>query len=193
MTLEERRRQLLRAAVQLIAERGHHNVRIVDIARAVGSSTGTVHYHFPGKADVLRAAREYALVRSLERQEACLKKVKGARDRLDRLVELQLPVGEERIAEWSIWLQFWTECAIDPAAREMRDHYLTRWHDSVVKIVDEGISSGEFPESLDAEDFATQLTAQIDGLAIRVLTGATDMSADRMNKLMANFLEQYLT
>ena len=54
---ESRQLTILDAAAGLIAERGYHAVRVADIAAVAGTSTGTVHYYFPGKDDVLTAAK----------------------------------------------------------------------------------------------------------------------------------------
>ncbi|MFB7511563.1 helix-turn-helix domain-containing protein, partial [Streptomyces broussonetiae] len=53
---ERRRTEFLEAAWKLISEHGYHDVRIADIARACGTSSGAVHYYFPTKQDVLSAA-----------------------------------------------------------------------------------------------------------------------------------------
>src|SRR5260370_16032052 len=48
-----RRRQLLRAAAALIAERGFAGVRLEDLGAAAGISGPAVYRHFPGKEAVL--------------------------------------------------------------------------------------------------------------------------------------------
>jgi AcrR family transcriptional regulator len=56
-SVEERRREeVLRATWELIAEVGYGRVRVADIADRVGVSTGTIHYYFETKEDVLDAA-----------------------------------------------------------------------------------------------------------------------------------------
>jgi AcrR family transcriptional regulator len=49
----DRRRQLLRAAAVLIAERGYLGVRLEDLGAAVGISGPAVYRHFPNKEAVL--------------------------------------------------------------------------------------------------------------------------------------------
>lgn len=49
----ERRRQLLRAAARLIAERGFTGVRLEDLGAAVGISGPAVYRHFPNKDALL--------------------------------------------------------------------------------------------------------------------------------------------
>jgi AcrR family transcriptional regulator len=52
----ERLEQILEAACQAILERGFPATRIADIAAAAGVSTGTVHYYFATRDEVLIAA-----------------------------------------------------------------------------------------------------------------------------------------
>lgn len=49
----DRRRQLLRAAARLIAERGYAGVRLEDLGAAVGISGPAVYRHFPNKEALL--------------------------------------------------------------------------------------------------------------------------------------------
>src|ERR671933_26728 len=55
----ERLEQILAAACRAILERGFPATRIADIARAAGVSTGTVHYYFATKDEVLVAALKW--------------------------------------------------------------------------------------------------------------------------------------
>jgi AcrR family transcriptional regulator len=53
---EERRRQLLEAALAVFAERGYHATRVSDIAARAGVSQGTVYWYFNSKGDLYQAA-----------------------------------------------------------------------------------------------------------------------------------------
>ena len=78
LTEDARRTAILDAAAQLIAERGYHSVRISDIAQVVGTSTGAVHYYFPGKSDVLTAALRHAVDNAFDRQSRELRAIDWA-------------------------------------------------------------------------------------------------------------------
>jgi TetR/AcrR family transcriptional repressor of bet genes len=54
----ERRDQILRAAVRIIARRGFEGASVGDIARAAGLTPGLVHYHFRDKREVLTSLVE---------------------------------------------------------------------------------------------------------------------------------------
>ncbi|MBX8686210.1 TetR family transcriptional regulator C-terminal domain-containing protein [Mycobacterium sp. 20091114027_K0903767] len=192
LTEDVRRIAILDAAAQLIAERGYHSVRISDIAAVVGTSTGAVHYYFPGKSDVLTAALRHALDRAFERQSEELKKIDNAHERLLKLIDLQLPrVGPLR-DEWSIWMQFWAEATIRPELRPIHNTYYARWHETVVRIVRRGQRQDIFRTDIDPETVAHRLTALTDGVAIQVLTGAPNMTVSAMKEILAQFVHDEL-
>src|SRR5689334_4234658 len=55
---EERRRQLLDVAAQLVVEHGQHAVTMEGLAEAAGVSNGLVYVYFRNRADVLLAILE---------------------------------------------------------------------------------------------------------------------------------------
>src|SRR5581483_3035441 len=81
--------EILGAACAAIVERGYSEVRVADIARAAGTSTGTIHYYYDSKDAVLLAALRYATERLFEAMEASADP--RAITRLARLLELSIP------------------------------------------------------------------------------------------------------
>lgn len=189
---DARRVAILDAAAQLIAERGYHAVRVADIAKVVGTSTGTVHYYFPGKDDVLTSALRQAIDRAFDRQSRELKAIGSAHERLLKLIDMQLPrIGPVR-DEWSIWMQFWAEATVRPELRPLHHAYYARWHETVVRIVVRGRHQGVFRSDVEPETVARQLTAMTDGVAIQVLTGAPALTVSAMRELLVQFVQDTL-
>lgn len=189
---EERRIAILEATWQLVAQRGYHHVRVQDVARICGTSTGTVHYYFPGKVDVLREALRYCVDQAFERQGASLRPIDNARKRLLALIEMQLPMGNQVREEWSVWLQFWSESCLDPDLRPIHNDFYARWMDTVVRIVVRGQRQGIFRD-VDAEQFARLLTSATDGAAIKVLTGVPGMTVDVMRNMLVSIVDKELS
>jgi AcrR family transcriptional regulator len=188
---EDRRAAILDATWRLIAERGYHAVRIADIARVCGTSTGTVHYYFPGKHDVLTEALRHCVEQAFDRQSRELRAIDDAHERLLRLIDMQLPrIGPVR-DEWSVWLQYWAEAASRPELRPVHNEFYARWRDTVVRIVRRGLRQGVFRE-VDAEQVALRLTALTDGLAIQVLTGSPAVTVTVMRELLIDFARREL-
>jgi len=183
----EMRRRILETAWELIATRGYHNVRIADIAQACGTSTGTIHYYFDTKDDVLNESLRRNVKLAFDRQVAELHTIDDARERLLRLVELQLPTDGLLRDEWSVWLQVWNEVALTPGLRSLYWDSYDRWYRTVAMTIRLGQQQGVFREQ-DADDVTAQLTALIDGLGIRVLCGTPGTSVSVMRRHLHDFI-----
>ncbi|MFI6498345.1 TetR/AcrR family transcriptional regulator [Nonomuraea typhae] len=57
---EERRRELVKAAFDCVAEKGFEGLRLRDVAARVGLDHSTVHHYFPGKQDLVTGIVDYA-------------------------------------------------------------------------------------------------------------------------------------
>lgn len=185
------REAILKAASTLIAERGYHAVRVADIAEACGTSTGTVHYYFSAKEDVLNEALSFYVRRAFDRQSVELRTIDGARERLLHLFELQLPVAGPVHEEWSAWLQYWAEALLRPELRPLHAEFYARWRETIVRIVERGCREGTF-RPVESHAVARHLTALTDGAAIQVLLGVDGMDADRMRTLLVSYVDEHL-
>lgn len=184
----EPRRRILETAWRLIAERGYHRVRIADIAEACGTSSATIHYHFPTKTKVLNEALRRNVKLAFDRQVAELQGISGAYERLVRLVELQLPTDGLLRAEWSVWLQVWNESALNPKLRSLYWDSYDRWYQTIAMTIRMGQDQHVFREA-DADQVTAQLTALIDGLGIQVLTGRPGSSVAVMRRHLHDFID----
>lgn len=189
---DARKTAILDAAAKLIAERGYHDVRVADIARAVGTSTGTVHYYFPTKEDVLRNALQRGVYREFERHSGELKKIDSSYERLLRLLELQLPKLGPIREELTIWLQYWAECSIRPDLRPTHNAVYMRWHQTIVHLVQRGQARGEFRKDVDPEPFTAELTALVDGFCVHILTGIPTATITTMRESLVAYVQRNL-
>ncbi len=184
------RTAMLQAAATLIADRGYHAVRLADIAEACGASTGSVHYHFNGRDDVLAAALRFAIERAFARNRDALRGVDDARERLVRLIELQLPDDPDVRSEWLVWIEYWGEAAHRSELRELHRELYAGWRDLIADTIRRGQHQGLFRAG-DADALAETLTALIDGAAVHVMTGLQD-GAGSMRKLLVAFVDVQL-
>jgi AcrR family transcriptional regulator len=185
----DRKQRILEAAAHLIAERGVNSVRVADIAHRIGTTTGTVHYYFPFKDDVLNAAIEWAVEKAFLRQDEELKSHKSAKEKLINIVELQLPSDGQSKSEWSIWLQYWSEASIRAELQTEHKRLNSRWRSILVEIIEEGIKAGDF-KNVDSKQYIDQFQALFNGLGIEVLVGASTVS--HMRNTMNSYLKDSL-
>ncbi|WP_051341875.1 TetR/AcrR family transcriptional regulator [Pseudonocardia spinosispora] len=183
------RRRILEAAWVLIAEHGYHRVRTADVARACGTSTAAIHYHFPSRSALLDEALRHNVKLAFDRQVAELGDVTDPYLRLLRLIDLQLPNGTVLRREWSIWMQVWSEAAIDPSRRSLQWESYDRWYRTVRMTLEHGAETGMFVPG-GAELLARQLTALIDGLGIQVMAGTPGATVDGMRATLHEFIDR---
>jgi AcrR family transcriptional regulator len=187
---EERREEILTAAWSEIVHRGYAGTRVADIARRSGTSSATVHYYFPTRSEVLSQALGFAMQRARERHQHDLTGAGTLRERLIRLVELQIPVGGVH-DDFRIWLEVWNEASRRPELRPVQDDAYEHWVTFVKGIVTEGQRLGEFAD-IEADQFVAQLLALIDGLAVQVVAGSSHVGPDEMRSLLLSFLHREL-
>lgn len=89
---------ILHAAI-LFAERGADSVSMRDIAAAANLHVSTLYYYFPGKADLYRAATQWAFERMSKAATRALSQKGTTRQRIRRLTEATVSfLVEDRIA-----------------------------------------------------------------------------------------------
>jgi AcrR family transcriptional regulator len=180
------------AAVRVIAARGLADTRIADVAREAGTSAALVIYYFESKERLLTEALAYAEDRFYLETFHQLTTIDRARDRLAKLIELSVPDGsfDER-DDWVLWIELWTRSLHESHAARKRSALDRRWRGMLADIVQTGLRSGEFVD-VDAEDFAIQLAALIDGLAVQVILRDEEVTPARMLELCLQFADHQL-
>ncbi|WP_043259156.1 TetR family transcriptional regulator C-terminal domain-containing protein [Streptomyces prunicolor] len=143
------------------------------------------------KEATLHAALEYYAQRFRTRLDEEFGRATSARDKLRRLIEVQLPLTADDIDEWSVWIQFWNQAMLEPRLRPAQRRIYSGWYRVVVDVLDECRSEGLAPEA-DVEALADRFTAMVDGLAMQILAGSTEMRPDRMRSLLLRAFEPHL-
>ncbi|MZD55998.1 TetR/AcrR family transcriptional regulator [Streptomyces sp. SID5606] len=176
--------QIVRETVRLIAEHGFHAVRVADIARACATSSAAIHYHFPGRAELLEAAVRWCMDEDTAHRAARLAEADDAAAELRRLIALQTPRTAQQRRQWAVWLDLWAEAARSTAVGRLHSEYYRQWRETVADVVRRGVGQGVFRADVDPRAAALTLTALIDGLATHVLSVSgppADAAADAMH------------
>jgi AcrR family transcriptional regulator len=175
----ERREQIVSAACQVVSEIGFKSLRVADVAKRAGTSTGTVHYYFDTKTDLMHAAFEWNFSRSLDRRRPLLDEHPDPRERLRAFIESYLPGDEETVRAWHVWAELWVEALHDTDLQELNERVYGEWRRIVAGIIRDGQDTGLFRDE-DPVLAANALIGMIDGLALQGLLGSRSMTLDRM-------------
>src|ERR1051325_947792 len=92
-----KRDAILRAAIDVFAERGYFNAQVADVARAAGVAAGTVYLYFRSKDDLLVSIFERTMRDALADGRVAVADVSDPRERLRRLARGHLSrLGRDR-------------------------------------------------------------------------------------------------
>jgi TetR/AcrR family fatty acid metabolism transcriptional regulator len=92
-----KRDAILRAAIDVFAERGFFNAQVADVARAAGVAAGTVYLYFKSKDDLLVSIFERSMRDGLTNGRAAVANLPDPRERLLRLARAHLArLGHDR-------------------------------------------------------------------------------------------------
>lgn len=190
---DERRRQILEAAAAVIAERGVCDARISDIAARIGTSPALILYYFSGKDSLLAEALAYRDQQFFDSVASELAHGDSPQKRLQSLIEASCPPDEalEPDSAWLLWLDVWTRSRHDETLATTRARMDKLFRTAIEEIVADGVEAGEF-ERVEIADFAIQLSALIDGLAIQVLLADPAVDSTRMRRLCLDFARSQL-
>lgn len=183
----ERKEQILAAACDVVSELGFKSLRVADVAKRAGASSGTVHYYFDTKRDLMNAAFEWNFERSLERRRPLLESQADARQRLRDFVDSYLPADEQTTRAWRVWAELWVEALHDPELQELNERVYGEWRRTVAAIIRDGQDRGDFGTG-DPVLIANALIGMIDGLGLQVLLGSRSMTVERMRAVCDQFL-----
>jgi AcrR family transcriptional regulator len=168
-TADQRRGQMVAAALEVISERGYADTRIADVAERAGISPALVIYYFKTKDLLLtEAIRHYEDTWYAEGQRR-MAQLTTATARIEEIVAMNcLPEAAPQPAgSWQLWLDFWAQAARNAEVAAVRRKSDERWRDEISSLVLAGQESGEFA-GVDASGFAICLSSLLDGLTIQV-------------------------
>lgn len=186
----DRQEQILRATCEVVADQGFRAMRVSDVAKHIGTASGTIHYHFPTKRDLLHAAFEYNFRDSLARRAKILETDHDPVVKLRELIDSYIPTGDaETMRAWRVWAELWIEAIHDPDLQSLNETVYGEWRALMARILRDGQAAGVI-SSGDAATQANMLIGLLDGLAIQVVLGSQSMDTERMRRVCHAFIDQ---
>lgn len=179
LTVEERRREVLDAAIRCLARTGYEAVRLRDIAKEAGVSIGLLQHHFESREELLEHAFRQASSDLLETWQG----VTGAhREPWDRIVALidQLRAQEDPKAHCTTWTEFAAAAARYPHLRAGFAQVYGTWQRLLDSAVREGVDAGQFRPLLPVEDVVRSVLAHVDGCELAIASDIGVMTAEEM-------------
>jgi AcrR family transcriptional regulator len=171
-----RKAQILSAAADVLSDRGYANTRVVDIAKAAGTSPAAILYWFDGKDGLLAQALVLREQQFHDQYTVKIDTTESASDQLRILIEAML-----HHYDWGLWMELTVQALRDQASAAERDRIDRRWRAALRAVIRTGQASGEFLGD-DADDAMFVLAALLDGMAPLLAVKAKGVTADRVER-----------
>jgi AcrR family transcriptional regulator len=188
-TADQRRAQILDAALDIISERGYAETRIADVAERAGVSPALVIYYYKTKDQLLTEAIRHYEDTWFALGQARIANLPTAAARLEEIVAMTClaDAGPELNDSWQLWLDFWAQAARNQAIADIRQTSDEQWRNAIAALVRTGQDAGEFSD-VEPASFAVCLSALLDGLTIQLALADPVVDGARAFELTMRFV-----
>jgi AcrR family transcriptional regulator len=152
----ERRRAFANAAIEVIGTQGLDAVRLVDVARVAGATTGSLTHYFNDKDQLIAAALEEVISQASQRGEL-------SSGGILEMVSSFLPLDEEGQFAARVWLAFFDRALTSETLAAIHRQYYDEFQTSLVERL--SLESNASREQLTM--LADTIIAIVDGLLVR--------------------------
>lgn len=184
---EERRDELIEAAIRVITRVGLENATTRLIATESGYSNGVLAHYFDDKDGILESVLRYTHRRIGERQRAALRGKSGLAA-LRALLADNLPLDEARRQETLLEMSFWTRAVHSEALLAFHEDQAGLLLNRVETYIEECRTEGSLFTDLSNTDVAELLMAHIDGMSVHILLFPRRLPRKRVGALLDDLL-----
>lgn len=164
---EERKNQILEAALAVFARLGFHESRMDDIAGQAGLSKAALYLYYKSKDAIIAALLQHFFTRELKHMESL------AEINREKTVTEQLLLLTRQLTDAFQWMkqampiafEFYAVAGRDKDVRQFLKTYFQDYRTLLARLIQHGIEQGEFRE-VSAGATATTLAALFEGLAL---------------------------
>ena len=147
---EDVKQKILNASAKLFEKYGYNNVRMSDITKDIGVTTGFFYYHFNSKEEILQMIYENYISSSAEKVKE-IYEMQGltAKEKLELLIKMHCIGIKENYSQVSVFFREYRNLSEDglKIIQEKNSKYLKY----VVKIIKQGVQEGSFKGELDSK------------------------------------------
>jgi AcrR family transcriptional regulator len=195
--MTDRRTTILEAATRMIAQAGVRGLRVEQVAEQAGVSTALIYYHFGDRAGLLRQTLAFIYERA-DRYTAPGPGATDAHTALERVLLLELQDDEAVRENSTAWGELRSTAIFETDLREQLLDATRQWIDDITQLVEKALadradaadrvdaasrvgaaSRVDAAGHADAAAIAERLTALVEGLSERWLSGSIELDRAR--------------
>lgn len=162
---QERKAQIMEAAIQVFAEKGFDQATMADIVARAGLSKGALYWYFESKEELIIAIVDFIFERELAHVLGRVEAVESAEAKLLTTLELVAGSFEQMKPLIPIFFEYWGMMMREERIRQAIAGYYHDFFEFVRPIIHHGVERGEFHAD-DVDSVAYSLGALIEGMGI---------------------------
>jgi TetR/AcrR family fatty acid metabolism transcriptional regulator len=158
-----RKNDIINAAIKIFAQKGFYNAKVADVAREAGIADGTIYLYFKNKDDLLISLFETKMEEILQRFSQTLYRGKTAKEKLSQFIQLHFQLIEE---DQNLAEVFQVE--LRQSSKFLKDYHNQKFIDYlniIGQIITEGQNSGEFRQDIHINTMKLAIFGALDELA----------------------------
>jgi len=163
---DQRKQQILDAAMRVFARKGFHNARMDDIAQEADLSKGTLYWYFRSKDAIIEALVDKMFQWELHTLgQLAADASRSVPERLRQLAHNIVQSLEFWGQTMPLLYEFYALATRPGPVRDVLQRYYDRYHATLTQMIAEGVRRGEL-QPLDADLIAVTMIAQFEGLML---------------------------
>lgn len=141
---EERKAQIYQAALACFSRKGYHQTTMDDIVAESGLSKGTLYWYFKSKKELFLSLFQELMEQYGQAIESVVTGEAGATEKLRAGLAFIRAGFEEIISFFGVIMEAWTLTRHDEDVERLTRKIYEPYVDTLTRIVQEGVASGEF-------------------------------------------------
>ncbi|MEU7217507.1 TetR/AcrR family transcriptional regulator [Nocardia iowensis] len=174
-----RRDSILESAARVVAQRGVRGLRVEELAEAAGVSTSLIYYHFKDRAGLLAQTLDFINARAERYTESGIDPDVDPVGHLEQLLLLELQDTPLVIENSAAWGEFCASAVFQPELRDQLRGATARWTGYLSELIRDAKERGAVPAEIAPADAAERLTALVEGVSMRWLSGTLELARAR--------------
>ena len=184
---DQRKKQILKAALSVIVEKGYERSRMDDIVQSSKLSKGAIYWYFKSKKEVYLSlvnhwVKNYnsGFIENLEKHSTASAQLKG-------LFDYFMKQFDKDPAAFKILVEFWSLSGRDSDFNDKLQKVYSEFLEYIVKIIQDGVDSGEF-KNVNPRITALSILINIEGINWFTLFDKSGVEAHEYIDTISNFI-----
>lgn len=184
---DQRREQILTAALDVVVEKGYEKSRMDDIVRVSGLSKGAIYWYYKSKKEVYLSLVNHWVFKYSATLNLIVEDDLTASDQLRALFRFFVKQYQHNACVFKALVEFWSLAARDEDFRIKMQKVYTEFLNLIETILAKGVESGEF-DPLDTKIAALSIVVNIEGIIWFAIFDVPDVSAPEYIDTISNFI-----